>query len=75
MNKAELASRTAVGASLSRATTCTAIAGFDAFATRHPAARRGCNPATGQVIAIAASTAASFKHGKAIHDAVDPPSQ
>lgn len=64
MNKAELASRTAVDASLSGAT-----------ATRHRAARRGCNPATSEAIAIAASTAASFKPGKAFRDAVDPPNR
>ena len=72
MNKAELASRAAVDATLSGATTCTTIAGFDAFATRHRAGQRGCSPATGEAIAIAASTAGSFKPGKAIRDAVDP---
>ena len=64
MNKAELASCTAVDASLSGAT-----------ATRHHAARRGCNPAAGEAIATGASTAASFKPGKAIRDAVDPPNR
>ena len=47
------------------------IAGFGTFATRSRAARQGRNPATGESIAIAASTAPSFKAGKAPRDAVN----
>ena len=47
------------------------IAGFGTFATRSRAARQGRNPATGESIAIAASTAPSFKAGKALRDAVN----
>ena len=49
------------------------IAGFGTFATRSRAARQGRNPATGESIAIAASTAPSFKVGKTLRDAVNPP--
>ena len=49
------------------------IAGFGTFATRSRAARQGRNPATGESIAIAASTAPSFKAGKTLRDAVNPP--
>ena len=47
------------------------IAGFATFATRSRPARRGRNPATGESIAIAASTALSFKAGKTLRDAVN----
>ena len=47
------------------------IAGFGTFATRNRAARQGRNPATGESIAIAASTAPSFKAAKALRDAVN----
>ena len=47
------------------------IAGFRSFATRSRAARQGRNPATGESIAIAASTAPSFKAGKTLRDAVN----
>ena len=47
------------------------IAGFGAFSTRSRAARTGRNPRTGERIAIAASTAPSFKPAKALRDAVN----
>ena len=47
------------------------IAGFGTFATRTRPARQGRNPATAESIAIAASTAPSFKAGKALRDAVN----
>ena len=46
------------------------IAGFGTFATRSRAARQGRNPATGESIAIAASTAPSFKTDKTLREAV-----
>ena len=46
------------------------IAGFGAFSTRSRPARPGRNPATGETITIAASTAPSFKAGKTLRDAV-----
>ena len=47
------------------------IAGFGTFATRSRPARQGRNPATGESIAIAASTAPSFKAGKTLRDGVN----
>ena len=48
------------------------IAGFGTFATRSRPARQGRNPATGESIAIAASTTPSFKAGKTtLRDAVN----
>ena len=47
-----------------------AIAGFGTFSTRSRPARQGRNPRTGESIAIAASTAPSFKAGKTLRDAV-----
>ena len=47
------------------------IAGFSTFATRSRPARQGRNPATGESIAIAASTAPSFKAGKTLRDAAN----
>ena len=46
------------------------IAGFGSFSTRSRPARPGRNPATGEAITIAASTAPSFKAGKTLRDAV-----
>ena len=40
------------------------ISGFRTFATRSRAAHQGRNPATGESVAIAASTTPSFKAGK-----------
>ena len=48
-----------------------AIAGFGTFATRQRPARQGRNPATGEAIAIAASTAPTFKPGKTLRQAVN----
>lgn len=47
------------------------IAGFGMFSTRTRAARQGRNPGTGESIAFAASSAPSFKAGKALRDAVN----
>ena len=46
------------------------IAGFGTFATKSRPARQGRNPRTGEPIAIAASTAPTFKPGMALRDAV-----
>ena len=46
------------------------IAGFGAFSTRSLPARTGRNPRTGESIAIAASSAPSFKASKTLRDAV-----
>ena len=46
------------------------IAGFGTFSTRSRPARPGRNPRTGESIAIAASTAPSFKAGKTLRTAV-----
>lgn len=48
-----------------------AIAGFGRFVVRERAARRGRNPQTGEPVAIAAATAASFKPAKALRDAIN----
>lgn len=45
-------------------------AGFGIFSTRSRAARPGRNPRTGESIAIATSTAPSFKAGKTLRNAV-----
>ena len=47
------------------------IAGYGAFSTKSRPARTGRNPRTGESIAIAASTAPSFKPAKAHRDAVN----
>ena len=47
------------------------IAGFGTFSTKSRPARQGRNPQTGESIAIAASTAPSFKAGKTLRDAVN----
>ena len=62
----------AIGAALARGEKVT-IAGFGSFATRSRPARQGRSPATGESIAIAASTAPSFKAGKTLGDAVNAP--
>ena len=49
------------------------IAGFGTFATRSRTPRQGRNPATGESIAIAASTAPSFKTGKTLREAANAP--
>ena len=60
----------AIGDALARSEKVT-IAGFGTFATRSQAARQGRNPATGESIAISASTTPSFKAGKTLRDAVN----
>ena len=60
----------AIGEALARGEKVT-IAGFGSFATRSRSARQGRNPATGESIAIPASTAPSFKAGKALRDTVN----
>ena len=60
----------AIGEALARGEKVT-IAGFGSFATRTRPARQGRNPATGESIAIAASTAPSFKAGKTLRHAVN----
>ena len=47
------------------------LVGFGTFETSTRAARTGRNPQTGKEIKIAASTAAKFKPGKALKDAVN----
>ena len=49
------------------------IVGFGAFGTRNRGARAGRNPRTGESIEIRASTAPTFKPGKPLRDAVNPP--
>lgn len=46
------------------------ITGFGAFEVVERAERQGRNPATGEVITIAASKSPKFKAGKALKDAV-----
>ena len=48
-----------------------AVTGFGTFRTTKRAARMGVNPKTGERIQIAASTAAKFKAGKLLKDAVN----
>lgn len=47
------------------------LVGFGTFEAKEHAARKGHNPATGEVIEIAASKAPSFKAGKAFKDALN----
>ena len=47
------------------------IAGFGAFGIRARPARTGRNPRTGESVPIAASTAPTFKPGKALKDSVN----
>ncbi|MXY41544.1 MAG: HU family DNA-binding protein [Rhodospirillaceae bacterium] len=47
------------------------ISGFGVFGTRARPARTGRNPRTGESVSIAASTAPTFKPGKALKDAVN----
>lgn len=47
-----------------------AITGFGTFEVVERAERQGRNPATGEVITIAASKSPKFKAGKALKDAV-----
>ena len=47
------------------------IAGFGTFGTRSRPARTGRNPRTGESLNIPASTAPTFKAGKALRDAVN----
>ena len=47
------------------------LVGFGSFSTIKKAAREGRNPATGEPLKIKASTAAKFKPGKALKDAVN----
>ncbi len=46
------------------------ITGFGTFATKHRAERTGRNPATGQMITLAAKTYPNFKAGKGLKDRV-----
>ena len=46
------------------------LVGFGTFETRARAARTGRNPANGEEIKIAATTAVGFKAGKALKDSV-----
>ncbi|MDN3919448.1 HU family DNA-binding protein [Roseateles violae] len=48
-----------------------ALVGFGTFKTSARAARTGKNPATGEALEIAASTAAKFSPGKALKDALN----
>ncbi len=48
-----------------------ALVGFGSFSTIQKAAREGRNPSTGEKIQIKASTAAKFKPGKALKEAVN----
>lgn len=47
------------------------LPGFGAFAARHRPARSARNPRTGETIAVAASTTAAFRPGKALRDALN----
>lgn len=47
-----------------------AIPGFGSFDVRHRAARKGVNPATKEVIDIAASKTVGFKVGKQLKDSL-----
>ena len=47
------------------------ISGFGTFATKFRAEREGVNPATGQKMTVAASTAVSFKAGKGLKEKVN----
>ena len=48
-----------------------AIAGFGKFTVRSHAARTGCNPQTGEPVAIVAYRAPSFKPAQALRQAVN----
>ncbi len=47
------------------------LPGFGTFAARHRPARSARNPRTGETIAVAASTTAAFRPGKALRDALN----
>ena len=47
------------------------IAGFGLFATRCRPARAGRNPRMGELVAVAASTAPTFKSARALRETVD----
>ena len=47
------------------------VSGFGVFGTKARPARIGRNPRTGESVSIAASTAPTFKPGKALRDAVN----
>lgn len=47
------------------------IAGFGLFTTRSRAARAGRNPRTGEPVAVAASTAPTFRPARALREAVN----
>ncbi|MDE0389756.1 MAG: HU family DNA-binding protein [Rhodospirillales bacterium] len=47
------------------------IAGFGQFATRSRPARTSRNPRTGEPVAVAASTAPTFKTARALREAVN----
>jgi DNA-binding protein HU-beta len=46
------------------------VTGFGTFGTKHRAARKGRNPATGETITIAAKSYVYFKPGKTLRDRV-----
>jgi len=46
------------------------VTGFGTFSTKRRAARTGRNPATGQLITLAAKTYPTFKAGKGLKDRV-----
>ena len=47
------------------------VAGFGQFATRSRPARSARNPRTGEPVAVAASTAPTFKSARALREAVN----
>ena len=80
MNKSDLAARVANQTSMSSSganaavnAAFSAIAGVGTFSTNSHPARKGRNPRTGETIAIADSTAPSFKAGKTLREAVNGP--
>ena len=71
MNKAELVSHVAADTSTLRAD-AERLVGAVLFTIADVLAREGHSSATGECIAIAASTAPSFKVGKTLRDAANP---
>ena len=47
------------------------LTGFGSFAVSDRAAKEGCNPKTGEKMAIAASKVVKFRPGKALKDSVN----
>lgn len=72
MNKTDLIAAVAAKSKLSKAVVGkTLVIGFGTFVTRKREARTGRNPHTGKEMEIAASTAAAFKPGAKLKDAVN----